>query len=103
MQLGTTPAEARKQWAAVPPLGSTTALGSGRPGASVLAVTSGAGGAPRPLVAVQRYGYGRTMVFAGEASWRWRMRMPSIEPHLRDVLAAGRPLAGRARRPSRWR
>ena len=61
----------------MPPLGSTTALGSGRPGASVLAVTSGAGGAPRPLVAVQRYGYGRSMVFAGEASWRWRMRMPS--------------------------
>ena len=28
-------------------------------------------------VAVQRYGYGRTMVFAGEASWRWRMRLPS--------------------------
>ena len=77
MQLGTTPAEARDLWAAVPPLGSTTALGSGRPGASVLAVTSGAGGAPRPLVAVQRYGYGRSMVFAGEASWRWRMRMPS--------------------------
>jgi uncharacterized membrane protein len=77
MQLGTTPADARDLWAAVPPLGSTTALGSGRPGASVLAVTSGAGGAPRPLVAVQRYGYGRTMVFAGEASWRWRMRLPS--------------------------
>ncbi len=77
MQLGTTPAEARDLWAAVPPLGSTTAVGAGRPGASVLAVTGGASGTPRPLVAVQRYGYGRTMVFAGEASWRWRMRMPS--------------------------
>jgi uncharacterized membrane protein len=77
MQLGTTPDEARDQWAAVPPLGSTTALGLGRPGATVLAVTGGTGGVPRPLVAVQRYGYGRTMVFAGEASWRWRMRLPS--------------------------
>jgi uncharacterized membrane protein len=77
MQLGTTADDARTQWAAVPPLGSTTALGIGRPGASVLAVTGGAGGTPRPLVAVQRYGYGRTMVFAGEASWRWRMRLPS--------------------------
>jgi uncharacterized membrane protein len=77
MQLGTTPADARDLWAAVPPLASTTALGSGRPGASVLAVTGGSSGTPRPLVAVQRYGYGRTMVFAGEASWRWRMRMPS--------------------------
>jgi uncharacterized membrane protein len=77
MQLGTTPDDARTQWAAVPPLGSTTALGTGRPGASVLAVTGGAGGTARPLVAVQRYGYGRTMVFAGEASWRWRMRLPT--------------------------
>ncbi len=77
MQLGTTPDEAKAQWAAVPPLGSTTALGSGRPGASVLAVTVGAGGVPRPLVAVQRYGHGRSMVFAGEASWRWRMMLPS--------------------------
>ena len=77
MQLGATADEARAQWDAVPPLGSTTALGAGRPGASVLAVTVGAGGAPRPLVAVQRYGRGRSMVFAGEASWRWRMMLPS--------------------------
>jgi len=27
----------------------------------------------RPLVAVQRYGQGRSMVFTGEASWRWRI------------------------------
>ena len=100
MQLGTTPAEARDQWAAVPPLGSTTALGSGRPGASVLAVTSGAGGAPRPLVAVQRYGYGRTMVFAGEASWRWRMRMPSTD-HTFETFwrQAGRWLVASAPEP----
>jgi hypothetical protein len=32
---------------------------------------------PRPLVAVQRYGQGRSLVFTGEASWRWRMQMPS--------------------------
>ncbi len=100
MQLGTTPAEARDQWAAVPPLASTTALGSGRPGASVLAVTSGAGGAPRPLVAVQRYGYGRTMVFAGEASWRWRMRLPSTD-HTFETFwrQAGRWLVASAPEP----
>ncbi|MEO5821193.1 MAG: glutamine amidotransferase [Vicinamibacteraceae bacterium] len=100
MQLGTTPAEARDLWAAVPPLGSTTALGPGRPGASVLAVTSGAGGAPRPLVAVQRYGYGRTMVFAGEASWRWRMRLPSSD-HTFETFwrQAGRWLVASAPEP----
>jgi uncharacterized membrane protein len=77
MQIGPNPVEVRKQWEEMPPLGSTTALGSGKPGASVLAVTVGAGGGARPLVAVQRYGRGRSMVFAGEASWRWRMMQPS--------------------------
>jgi hypothetical protein len=61
----------------VPPLGASTALGDAKPGASVLAITNGPGGRSRPLVAVQRYGHGRTMVFAGEASWRWRMMLPS--------------------------
>jgi hypothetical protein len=42
-------------------------------------VTGGAGGTTRPLVAVQRYGEGRAMVFAGEASWRWRMMMPATD------------------------
>jgi uncharacterized membrane protein len=77
MQLGATPDDVRRQWDEMPPLGSTTALGAGKPGASVLAVTVGAGGSERPLVAVQRYGHGRSMVFAGEASWRWRMMLPS--------------------------
>ena len=33
----------------------------------------------RPLVAVQRYGQGRSLVFTGEASWRWRMLLPSSD------------------------
>jgi uncharacterized membrane protein len=75
MQLG--PAEeSRRRWLAAPPLASTSRLGAPRPGASILAVTSGAGGA-LPLVAIQRYGEGRSMVFAGEASWRWRMLLPA--------------------------
>jgi hypothetical protein len=45
----------------------------------VLAVTAGAGGSARALVAVQRYGEGRSMVFTGEASWRWRMMLPSSD------------------------
>ena len=32
-----------------------------------------------PIVAVQRYGRGRTMVFGGEASWRWRMLAPAAD------------------------
>jgi uncharacterized membrane protein len=78
MQLGSTPVENDKRWDAVPALASISPLGSARPGASVLAVTGGPGGA-RALVAVQRFGDGRSMVFTGEASWRWRMMLPTSD------------------------
>jgi hypothetical protein len=45
----------------------------------VLAVAGSAGGTARPLIAVQRYGLGRAMVFTGEASWRWRMHLPASD------------------------
>jgi uncharacterized membrane protein len=77
MQLTAGLAETRKRWEAVPALASVSPLGGPRPGATVLAVTSGPGGAPRALVAVQRYGDGRSMVFTGEAAWRWRMMLPA--------------------------
>jgi hypothetical protein len=51
----------------------------------VLAMAAGAGGTPRALVAVERYGEGRSMVFAGEASWRWRMMLPASD-HSFDVF-----------------
>jgi uncharacterized membrane protein len=79
MQLAPNAADTRKRWEAVPSLASIVALGRPRPAASVLAVTSGPGGASRPLVAVQRYGEGRTMIFAGEASWRWKMLLPASD------------------------
>jgi uncharacterized membrane protein len=79
MQLGTGLDDVSKRWDATPALASTVPLGGPRPGASVLAVAGGAGGAPRALVAVQRYGEGRSMVFTGEASWRWRMLLPSSD------------------------
>jgi hypothetical protein len=79
MQLAATIADSRKRWDAIPPLASIVALGRPRPAASVLAVTSSQGGSSRPLVAVQRYGEGRTMIFAGEASWRWKMMLPATD------------------------
>jgi hypothetical protein len=54
-------------------------VGGARPGAQVLALTASPGGQGHPLIAVQRYGQGRTMVFAGEASWRWRMMRPAAD------------------------
>jgi uncharacterized membrane protein len=77
MRIGETPEETRKLWAALPPLAASAPLGGPRPGATVLAVTAVPGGGIHPVVAVQRYGRGRSMVFAGEASWRWKMMLSS--------------------------
>lgn len=77
-RLGGSDEESRKRWDGLPALAAAASLGTARPGASVLATTSAAG-ASRPLIAVQRYGEGRSMVFTGEASWRWRMMLPSSD------------------------
>ena len=74
-----TPDETRKLWSALPALAASAALGGPRPGATVLAVTTAPGGGVFPVVAVQRYGQGRSMVFAGEASWRWKMMVASSD------------------------
>ena len=79
MRIAATPEESRKQWASLPPLASSSPVGGPRPGATVLAVTQSSNGAPVPLVAIQRYGRGRSMVFSGEASWRWRMLRPATD------------------------
>src|SRR5439155_1665364 len=54
-------------------------LGGPRPGATILALTTAPGGGIFPVVAVQRYGQGRSMIFAGEASWRWKMMAASSD------------------------
>ena len=69
----------RQRWLAAPSLSSTAGLGGPRPGAVVLATAGSAGGLGRPVVAVQRYGEGRSMIFGGEAAWRWRMLMPATD------------------------
>jgi uncharacterized membrane protein len=79
MQLAAGADDTRKRWEAVPALAAIAPVGGPRPGASVLAVTSGPGGTPRALVAVQRFGEGRSLVFTGEASWRWRMLLPATD------------------------
>src|SRR5688572_31071832 len=78
-RLAVSPDENRQKWAQLPPLASVAPVGGARPGAQVLAVALTAGGNPQPLVAAQRYGQGRSMVFAGEASWRWRMMRPATD------------------------
>jgi uncharacterized membrane protein len=79
MRIGLTPESTRKLWTSFPSLASSATVGGPRPGATVLAVTSTPSGVVLPVVAVQRFGRGRSMVFAGEASWRWRMLQPSTD------------------------
>lgn len=75
-RLSVSPEENRRKWSALPPLAAVSQVGGMRAGAQVLAVALTAGGNPLPLIASQRYGQGRSMIFAGEASWRWRMMKP---------------------------
>lgn len=79
MRIGATLEETRQKWSALPALAASVPLGGPRPGASVLAATTAPGGGVHPVVAVQRYGRGRSMVFAGEASWRWKMMVPAAD------------------------
>ncbi len=78
-RLAVTSDESRQRWAQLPALASVAPMGGPRPGAQVLVVATAPGGAPQPLMAAQRYGQGRSMVFAGEASWRWRMMRPATD------------------------
>ena len=79
MRLGAGGDDVRRVWSSMPALAGSAPLGAPRPGASVLAVTSAPTGAVYPVIAVQPYGRGRSMVFGGEASWRWRMTLPSSD------------------------
>ena len=79
MRLGGSVAATRSRWDVAPALGHIIPLGSPRPGATVLATATGEDTAARPLVAIQRFGRGRTMLFTGEASWRWKMLLPSTD------------------------
>ena len=79
LRLAATPGETGAAWDAAPPLGGSIRLGPIRPGAVVLAVAPPARGerTERPLIVAQRYGAGRSMIFAGRGAWRWRMLLPS--------------------------
>lgn len=94
MRIGGSREDTLKLWADMPPLAGSAPLGGPRPGATVLAVMRSPAGATYPVVAVQRYGQGRSMIFAGEASWRWRMFLAATDrTYERFWRQAGRWLA----------
>lgn len=74
LQLAATDSQSRARWATLPPLTSVNRLGRAKPGATVL--LSGVaedGVTSRPLLAYQRYGRGKAIVFGAQDSWLWQM------------------------------
>jgi uncharacterized membrane protein len=76
MQLNPNGNEPVVGWDELPPLTEYNRVAEPKPGAQVLANVGGASGNP-VLLAYQRYGRGRSMVFTSSSGWRWQMQMPS--------------------------
>ena len=64
------------RWKKLPYLMNYQEAGTPKPGAVVLAEMSVSGRSPVPLLITQKYGRGRTAVFATEGDWRWQMLQP---------------------------
>lgn len=78
-QLGISPEDNLVRWNALPELTGYNRVGTAKPGATVLAVdpTTDALEGSNIILALQRYGRGRSMVFTSPTTWRWQMQMPS--------------------------
>ena len=76
MRLSGDPATNNKIWGQLPPLEDFNRVGDVKPGGVVLArgEPENSGGNPI-LLAYQRYGRGRSMVFTTGSSWHWQMEM----------------------------
>ncbi len=77
MQLSTVESENANLWHNLPELEGYNSLGRAKPGATILAVHPlSEFQDPKIILALQRYGSGRTMAFATSSSWHWQMGMP---------------------------
>ena len=74
LKLASDPDSNRARWGEMPGLTSINYLGATKPGAVVLAEKPEDDFGPQePLLAVQRYGKGRTSALATSSTWRWQM------------------------------
>jgi uncharacterized membrane protein len=65
-----------ERWKKMPQMANYQEAGDPKPGATVLLVSTPAGKRKTPLLVTQNYGRGRTVLFATEGSWRWKMWLP---------------------------
>jgi len=76
MRLNGDPAANEKIWNALPPLEDFNQVGEVKPGGVVLARGEPERSAGNPVIlAYQRYGRGRSMIFTSGSSWHWQMEM----------------------------
>ena len=67
----------KQDWDALPPLGTYQTTGQPKPGAVVLGEGIAEDGGRIPLLVSQRFGRGRSLLFATDGSWHWQMQMES--------------------------
>jgi uncharacterized membrane protein len=65
-----------ERWKKMPQMANYQDAGDAKPGATVLLVSTPAGKRKSPLLVTENYGRGRTVLFATEGSWRWKMWLP---------------------------
>jgi len=80
MQLSTLESDNATLWQNLPELEGYNPLGRAKPGATILAVHPlSEYQDPKIILALQRYGSGRSMAFATSSSWHWQMSMPHAD------------------------
>lgn len=81
MRIAQTPEESRQRWKSLAKLTGYTRVVAAKPGATVLGVDPSADPleGSNIILAIQRYGKGRSMAFTTASSWRWQMLMPSTD------------------------
>ena len=67
------PARNLDKWKKMPLMADYQDVGDPKPGATVLLVSTPAGKRKEPLLVTENYGRGRTVLFATQGSWRWKM------------------------------
>lgn len=79
LRLDSDDAENRRLWAAMPDLQGAYVTGRAKPGATVLMEHNALQfqNQALPVIAMQRYGSGRSMSITSASTWRWQMMMPA--------------------------
>lgn len=74
-RLDENPARNAEAWKRMPKVADYQDVGEAKPGATTLLQVLPEGKRPQPLLITENYGRGRTVLFATQGTWRWKMWM----------------------------